>query len=209
MADITSLEDTVAIREYFNQKAPVWDEAIAEKDTAKLEQMAGRLDIEPGATLLDVGTGTGVFLPFLLSRIGVNGWIVALDFAEEMLKKARAKNYNGNIDYICTDVTDIPLAGEMFDVVVCYSSFPHFQDKLKALTELHRVMRGGGRLLICHTSGRKQINEIHRQIPTVQNDVIHGETEMQLMLTEAGFADIEIEDDSTSYLCKAKKRQGR
>ena len=118
----------------------------------------------------------------------------------------RSINYNGNIDYICTDVTDIPLAGEMFDIVVCYSSFPHFQDKLKAFTELHRVMRSGGRLLICHTAGRKQINDIHRQIPTVQNDVIDDETEMRMMLTGAGFTDIKIEDNSTSYLCKARKQ---
>ena len=45
-------------RVYFNEKATVWDETVAEKDGTKLERMAESLDIEPGSTVLDVGTGT-------------------------------------------------------------------------------------------------------------------------------------------------------
>ena len=191
-------------RAYFNQKAASWDETIAEKDTTKLERMARRLNIESGSTVLEVGTGTGVFIPFLLSVIGKGGRLVALDIAEEMLKKARAKGFNGNIDYLCADVTDIPF-GEIFDTIVCYSSFPHFQDKLRALTEMKRVTKSGGKLLICHTSSRAEINEIHREIPAVQNDLIPDKSEMQEMLLTAGFIDIRIEEDSESYLAMAKK----
>ena len=53
-------------REYFNQKADGWDETTAEKDISKLERMAERLNIEPGSMVLDVGTGTGVFIPFIV-----------------------------------------------------------------------------------------------------------------------------------------------
>ena len=196
---------TIMIKAYFNEKAAIWDEVVAEKDTVKLEKMAERLNIKRGSTILDVGTGTGVFLPFLLSKVGKNGRIVALDFAEEMLKQAQAKGFDGNIDYLCTDVTDIPLDDETFDVVVCYSSFPHFQDKLKALTEINRVIKSGGRLLICHTSSRATINEIHHQIAVVENDTIPDGDEMQLMLSAAGFTEIKIEDKSDSYLASAEK----
>ncbi len=193
------------IRAYFNQRAASWDETVAEKDTTKLEQMAERLNIEPGSTLLDVGTGTGVFIPFLLSKIGRNGHIIALDFAEEMLKKTMAKGFNGNIDYLCADVTDIPLDDEIFDTVVCYSSFPHLQDKPRALTEIKRVTKTGGRLFICHTSSRTIINQIHRNIPAVQNDTVPDEGEMQIMLSMAGFTEISIDDTNESYLASARK----
>jgi len=193
------------IRAYFNQKASIWDETIAEKDTSKLECMSQRLNIEPGSTVLDVGTGTGVFLPFLLGRIGRGGHIVVLDCAEEMLKKARAKGFDGNIDYLCADVTNIPLDGEIFDAVVCYSSFPHFRDKPKALAEMNRVTKTGGRLFICHTSSRATINEIHLSIPAVQNDIIPDEDEMRIMLSMAGFTDIKIADERESYLASARK----
>jgi len=171
--------------------------------------MAKRLNIEPGSTLLDVGTGTGVFLPFLLKEIGGGGRIIGSDFAEKMLSKARAKGFDGNIDYLQTDVTSAPLRDEIFDIVVCYSSFPHFQDKPGALGEMNRVMKSGGRLLICHTSSRARINEIHRQIPAVQKDTIPDADEMQLMLSAAGFTEIKIEDNNDSYLASARKCQRR
>ena len=192
------------IRAHFNRKAVGWDETSSEKDTAKLERMAKRLDIKPGSTLLDVGTGTGVFIPFLLREIGKGGRIIALDFAEKMLGRARAKGFNGNIDYLCAEVTNIPLRNEIFDIIVCYSSFPHFHDKSRALAEMSRVVKRGGRLLICHTSSRAGINQIHRQIPAVENDIIPDGGEMQIILSRAGFIEIKI-DDSESYLTSARK----
>lgn len=193
------------IRTYFNQRATVWDETSSEKDMTKLERMARRLNIEPGATVLDVGSGTGVFTPFLLSRMGENGWLVALDFAEEMLRNARAKGFDGNIDYLHADVTSVPLLGEVFDVVVCYSSFPHFQDKPRTLGEVNRILKNGGKLFICHTSSRVRINEIHRHTPAVENDIIPDEDEMRIMLSLAGFTDIRIDDNNGSYLASAGK----
>ncbi|MBA7544706.1 2-methoxy-6-polyprenyl-1,4-benzoquinol methylase, mitochondrial [subsurface metagenome] len=193
------------IRAHFNQRAAIWDETASEKDTTKLKRMARRLNIKPGSTVLDVGTGTGVFIPFLLSKIGKNGQIVALDFAEEMLRKAQAKGFNGNIDYLHADVTNIPLGEEIFDIVICYSSFPHFQNKPRALAEMNRVIKTGGKLFICHTSSQTTINQIHRQIPAVENDTIPDEGEMQIMLLTAGFTDILIEDSSKSYLASATK----
>ncbi len=193
------------IREYFNQRAAIWDESAAEKDTAKLEQMARRLNIKPGSIVLDVGTGTGIFLPFLLKEIGGSGQIIALDFAEEMLRNARAKSFNENIDYLHADVANIPVGEEIFDAVVCYSSFPHFQDKPKASAEMKRVIKRSGRLLICHTSSRASINEMHHQIPAVQNDAIPDAEKMQLMLSAAGFIEIRIEDKNDSYLASAMR----
>jgi len=130
--------------------------------------------------------------------------LVALDVAEEMLKRARAKGFK-DIEYLLADVTSIPLGDEIFDAVVCYSSFPHFQDKPRALAEIKRVTKSGGRLFICHTSSRTVVNRLHRQIPAVANDIIPDKPEMQLMLSRAGFTDIKIEDSKESYLARARK----
>ena len=193
------------IRAYFNQKADTWDETVAEKDTAKLERMAKRLNLRPASSVLDVGTGTGVFMPFLLSKIGKSGRVIAIDVADKMLLRARAKGFDGNIDYLCADVMDIPLGGDIFDAVVCYSSFPHFQDKPKALAEIYQVTRSGGSLAICHTKSRTEINEIHRQIAVVRHDTIPDAEEMKSMLSAAGFNEIRIDDSGGSYLASAVK----
>jgi len=121
-----------------------------------------------------------------------------------MLGRAKAKGFNGNMDYLCADVTNIPLRNEIFDIVLCYSSFPHFPDKSRALAEMNRVIKRGGRLLICHTSSRARINERHRQISAVENDILPDEGEMQSLLSLTGFVNIKI-DDSESYLASARK----
>ena len=196
---------SVMLRAFFNGRADIWDETVAEKDVTKLARMAKRLELEPGATVLDVGTGTGIFLPYVLNMIGGDGRVVAIDIADQMLLRARDKGFQGNISYLYADIMSLPLGDEVFDTVVCYSSFPHFQDKLRALREAYRVVRLGGRLLICHTSSRSHINEIHRQTEMVKHDTIPDADEMQYMLSAAGFADIVIEDGSDSYLARVRR----
>jgi ubiquinone/menaquinone biosynthesis C-methylase UbiE len=193
------------LREYFNSRADIWDEEIAEKDTYKLIQMAERLELKSGSVVLDVGTGTGIFLPYLLKKIGENGKIVALDLAEEMLAKAMAKYPGENIEFLHADITDIPIYEEIYDSVICYSSFPHFQDKNKALTEIRRVMRPDGRICICHTAGRDHINEIHSTLPGVENDLLPAPDKMRTLFSDAGFTVIKIEEDSESYLAVGEK----
>lgn len=194
----------MTVREYFNSKAPVWDELIAEKDGAKLGALAARLGVASGSWVLDVGTGTGVFVPYLLERMN-GGRLVCVDIAEEMLKRARAKNFTGNVDYLHGDVTRLPLVEGIFDAVVCYSSFPHFQDKPRALAEIRRVLKEGGRLFICHTASREEINSIHRSIPAVKEDVLPDGAEMYQMLRAAGFGGIEVEDTPGGYFAAAVK----
>ena len=193
------------LREYFNSRADTWDENIAEKDTNKLTGMAERLELKPGSVVLDVGTGTGVFLPYLLKNIGKNGKIVALDLAEEMLAKAMAKYSAENVEYLHADIMDIPVYEEMFDSVVCYSSFPHFQDKHKALTEIRRVMKPGGRVFVCHTSSRDHINGMHSTLPGVENDLLPAPDEMRMLYSNAGLTVVKIEEDSESYLAIGEK----
>jgi ubiquinone/menaquinone biosynthesis C-methylase UbiE len=193
-------------REFFNARAATWDEKVAEKNVSRLEKMAARLDIRPGDGVLDVGTGTGVFVPYLLQKIGDAGRLVCLDFAEEMLRQARLKGFTGNIDYRCADIEDSRLPDASFDAVVCYSVFPHFQDKPKALREINRLLRPGGRVFICHTSGRRTINKIHRSLPEVRDHLLPGSAEMLRLLSGAGFEDIVIDDAPDDYLASVRKR---
>jgi ubiquinone/menaquinone biosynthesis C-methylase UbiE len=192
-------------KDYFNSKAAIWDEQIAEKDANKLKSMLARLDIKTGANVLDVGTGTGVFVPFLLEKIGRKGKLVCLDYAGEMLKIAKAKSFQGNITYLCADIMESGLTDESFSTVVCYSVFPHFKDKPGALREIIRLLKKAGRLFICHTSGRETINKIHRDLPEVYNHLIPENEAMRKLLTDAGFKDINIDDGKDDYLVRAVK----
>ena len=193
-------------REYFNQLAGKWDKMTPEETRARLPQMIDYLAIKPGDTILDVGGGTGILLPLLYKAAGGGGKIVSLDIAEEMLKQARNNGHQGNIDFIHADVAAIPLSGEAFDLVICYSCFPHFPDKLKALAEMARVLRNRGRLAICHTANRQTINELHKSIGNaVGNDTIPDEATMREMLAASGLKTIEVRDEYHRYLAIAAK----
>jgi len=192
-------------KDYFNSKAVIWDETVAEKDLSRLESLMIKLDIKPGASVLDIGTGTGVFTPFLLKKIGCEGHLLCLDYAEKMLKIAQAKGFEGNVSYLCADINDSHLADKSFDAVVCYSVYPHFQDKLKVLKEVNRLLKNDGRLFICHTSSRMAINKVHQSIPEVCNHVFPENGETQRILSEAGFADIDISDGTYEYIVCATK----
>ncbi len=194
-------------KDFFNSRAATWDEKVAEKDVSKLKAMLARLDIKPGATVLDVGTGTGVFVPLLLTKIGREGNLVCLDFAEEMLKITQAKGFKRNISYLCADIENSQLADKSFDAIVCYSVFPHFRDKPRALREINRLLKKEGKIFICNTSSRQAINEIHRSVPEVCNHPFPENEDTRRMLSEAGFEDIRISDGKEDYLVSARKSE--
>jgi ubiquinone/menaquinone biosynthesis C-methylase UbiE len=177
-----------------------------EETRARLPQMIDYLAIKPGDIILDVGGGTGILLPLLYNAAGNRGKIVSLDIAEEMLKRAIDNGYPSSIYYIHADVAAIPLSSESFDLVICYSCFPHFPDKLKALAEIARVLRNRGRLVICHTASRQAINDLHKSVGNVvENDTIPDEAIMRKMLAASGLKPIELRDESHLYLAIAAK----
>jgi ubiquinone/menaquinone biosynthesis C-methylase UbiE len=192
-------------KDFFNTRAAAWDDTAAEKDTIKLQALADRLDIKPGAAVLDAGTGTGVFVPFLLEKIGPGGSLVCLDFAEEMLKVTRQKKFKGNITYLCADIVETFLPGASFDAVVCYSVFPHFNQPM-ALKEIYRLLKPEGWVFIAHTSSREFINHVHGKIPEVRGHLLPESKEMRRMLMDAGFAGISIVEGENDYLAQARKR---
>jgi len=192
-------------KDFFNARATTWDEKVAERDVSRLETMLACIEISPGDTVLDVGTGTGVFVPFLLKKIGSEGRLVCLDFAEGMLDIAREKKFSGNIEYLCADIENSGLSDEAFNVVVCYSVFPHFDDKPRALREINRVLKPNGCLFIGHTSSRRAINDIHSSLPEVCTHVFPDNDDMHRLLSEAGFVDIHISEGQEHYFVSARK----
>jgi ubiquinone/menaquinone biosynthesis C-methylase UbiE len=184
----------------------MWDSTAAEKDISRLENMAGKLTIPSGATVLDVGSGTGVFLPYLIQKLGKQGTLIALDIAEQMLLISASKKHDGNIAYIQGDISSTPLKQGSVDCVICYSSFPHFQDKPRAFKEIARLLKESGTLYICHTSSREHINSIHENIPQLNRDLIPESPAIMEMLMESGFKDIGIEEEKYYYFVCAIKQ---
>ena len=194
------------LQEYFDQLAPAWDKELTGERLKCLGNIVKELGIKPGYYVLDIGSGTGVLLPFLIAELADEGKIVALDFSAEMLIQAQAKNFPSIIGFAQADVLAIPLADNSVNLAICNSVFPHFNDKVKALKEIARVLRNNGRLVICHTMSRKMINQLHQSIGgVVANALLPPEFQLRGLIKQAGLKITYFEDGPERYLVIAEK----
>jgi ubiquinone/menaquinone biosynthesis C-methylase UbiE len=145
-------------------------------------------------------------LPFLITELGGEGKIVALDFSAEMLLQAQAKNFPPIVGFAQADVLAIPLTDSSVDVAICNSAFPHFNDKVKALKEIARVLRNNGRLVICHTMSREMVNRLHQSVGgVIANDLLPDESQLRALTKQAGLNVTRFEDNPERYLVIAEK----
>ena len=199
--------DKTISRKFFNDRAEHWDDTVRNNDAQKLRSMADRLDIQESDFVLDVGTGTGVFIPYISEKLNGSGRIISMDFAINMLLKAQSKfSHNANLNYICAEIETLHMGSAHFDAAVCYSTFPHFHNKPRALRNLTHLLKEDGTLFICHTASKETINDIHKNIPDFQDHLIPDNDEMTQLLEQAGFVQVKIEDNDDSYLVIAKNK---
>jgi demethylmenaquinone methyltransferase/2-methoxy-6-polyprenyl-1,4-benzoquinol methylase len=99
--------------------------------------------IEPGARVLDVACGTGD-LAFRAARCG--GRVAGLDLALPMIVRARRKPGAARIAWLVGDIGQLPLESATVDVITTGYGLRNVPDLSRALAELHRVLRPGGRL---------------------------------------------------------------
>jgi ubiquinone/menaquinone biosynthesis C-methylase UbiE len=194
------------LQEYFDRLAPTWDKELTRERLKCLSKIVKELGIKPGYYVLDIGSGTGVLLPFLITELGGEGRIIALDFSAEMLGQARAKNFPPIVGFAQADVLAVPLADSSVDLAICNNVFPHFSDKGKALKEIARVVNNNGRLVICHTMSRATINQLHQSVGgMVANDLLPDESQLRGLIKQAGLKTTHFEDSPERYLVIAEK----
>ncbi len=111
-----------------------------------------RIKVEVGERpirVLDVGCGTGVFASKIRQTLP-DSQVWGIDLVRGMLTKG-VERWNRHADGICpiqADSERLPFPAGAFDVVTCSNSFHHYPDQARAVAEMHRVLKPGGRLLL-------------------------------------------------------------
>ena len=194
------------LQEHFDQLAPTWDKELTPERLKCLGTVVKALSIKRGYHVLDIGSGTGVLLPLLIAELGDEGRITALDFSAEMLVQAQAKDFPPIVGFAQADVLDIPLPDKSVDMAICNSAFPHFDDKVKALKEIARVLKSNGRLVICHTMSREMLNRLHQSIGgAVADHLLPDEFQLRDLIRRAGLKVTHFDDSPERYLVIAEK----
>jgi ubiquinone/menaquinone biosynthesis C-methylase UbiE len=134
------------VRARYRREAQRYDRRWARYLQGTIEPTLAALGERPAGRVLDVGCGSGLLLD-RLTREGSGGIAVGLDASPEML--ARASGRLGRRAALCAgDVHELPFRDAAFDTVVSSSSLHHWADAARALAEIARVTRSGGRLVL-------------------------------------------------------------
>lgn len=101
-----------------------------------------------GGSVLEIAPGPGYLAIELAKRRNVR--ITGLDISETFvaIARANAQSAGADIDFRQGDVSVMPFENEKFDFLICTSAFKNFSEPLKALNEMHRVLKRGGKAWI-------------------------------------------------------------
>jgi arsenite methyltransferase len=154
------------VREAYSAITTGGGEAVARRvytDDELAEVPAGAIDwslsvgnpvryafLRPAETVLDVGSGGGIDTILAARRVGSEGKAVGLDILEEMCERGRSHaaeaGVEGWTEFVTGEMEDIPLPDESIDVVISNGVLNLSGRKSRALAEMFRLLRPGGRI---------------------------------------------------------------
>jgi len=147
--------------------------------------------LKKGARVLDVGCGTGKFA-FRLSGVTRGVKIHGIDISKEMIDKAKSKLRDEPIEFDVGDVENLPYKSDTFDIITCSNSFHHYPNQKKAVSEMRRVLKKDGKLMIIDGCRDRFLGKIiFGVVQVMEGDVYHiFERELKDMLMSLGFEKI-------------------
>jgi arsenite methyltransferase len=156
------------------------------------------IDLRPGETILDLGSGGGLDVLLSARRVGPTGKVYGLDMTDEMLALARENQRRAgvsNVEFLRGEIEAIPLPDQSVDVVISNCVINLSSDKDQVLREAFRVLKPGGRFAVSDVVVRGAVpaevrHSVERWIGCVAGAL--EETEYREKLVGAGFHDVEI-----------------
>lgn len=158
----------------------------------------------PGNRVLDVACGTGIVSRNLAPDVGVSGRVVGLDINPDMLAVARElpEPRGAAIEWHQGEATSLPSGP--FDLITCQQGLQFFPDRLRALTEMRRVLAPDGRLALSVFRGlshhpvyqalfQAEARYLGKSVDEVATPFTLGDADtLRELLTEAGFRNIQV-----------------
>ena len=171
--------------------------------------------LNPGETVLDLGSGGGIDVLLSARRVGPTGKAYGLDMTDDMLALAREnqrKTGLNNVEFLKGEIEHIPLPDNSVDVIISNCVINLSGDKDQVLREAFRVLKPGGRFAVSDVVVRGEVpSEIRRSMELWVGCVAGAleETEYVGKLEKAGFSAIAMEptrvydiEDARSFLAE-------
>ena len=157
------------------------------------------IELKPGETVLDLGSGGGIDVLLSARRVGPMGKAYGLDMTDDMLALARENQRQAgaeNVEFLKGEIENIPLPEGSVDVVISNCVINLSADKDRVLREAFRVLKPGGRFAVSDVVARGEVPAEVRRSMELWVGCIAGaleETEYMTKLAKAGFTRITVE----------------
>ncbi len=155
--------------------------------------------LNPGETVLDLGSGGGIDVLLSAKRVGPAGKAYGLDMTDDMLALARENQRKAgvqNVEFLKGEIENIPLPDNSVDVIISNCVINLSADKDRVLQEAFRVLKPGGRFAVSDVVVRGEVPEEVRRSMLLWVGCIAGalnDFEYIAKLSQAGFEHIELE----------------
>jgi ubiquinone/menaquinone biosynthesis C-methylase UbiE len=145
----------MAMMEFDDAVSRRLEEAYTTADIVAQRQAIRRLlDLQPGEDVLDIGSGPGFLTAEMAAEVGRSGSVHGIDPSEQMRELAARRGLGERAALVTFgdgEATALPFDDASFDVLTSTQVYEYVADMPAALTEAHRVLRPGGRLLVLDT----------------------------------------------------------
>lgn len=206
---------------------PITSELYSETETAGLPGEAvavslgcgnptALIELQPGQTVLDLGSGGGIDVLLSAKRVGPTGKVYGLDMTDDMLALARENQRKAgatNVDFLKGTIEAIPLPDQSVDVVISNCVINLSVDKDAVLREAFRVLKPGGRFAVSDVVIRGEVPAEVRRSMELWVGCVAGalqDDEYVSKLKSAGFEEVELDawrvykvDDARAFLAEA------
>jgi SAM-dependent methyltransferase len=155
--------------------------------------------LEPGETVLDLGSGGGIDVLLSAKRVGPTGKAYGLDMTDEMLALARENQRKAgveNVEFLKGEIEAIPLPARSVDVVISNCVINLSADKDRVFAEAFRVLKPGGRFAVSDVVVRGEVPAAIRRSVESWIGCVAGaleEGDYRARLSKAGFEAVELE----------------
>ncbi len=159
-------------------------------------------NIQPGETVLDLGSGGGIDCFLAADAVGADGRVIGIDMTPEMVSRARVnagESGYSNVDFRLGEIENLPVADSSVDVILSNCVINLSTDKASVYGEAFRVLKPGGRVAISDIVIMAELPDEARGDLEQYAACVSGAAtipELKDILAEAGFRDIRIQPGS-------------